>query len=52
MTTKFKLATITFAAAAAIAPLAAQSPGKTAPGTSTTTAKDGGGWTALFDGRI
>src|SRR4051812_28297016 len=51
MTTKFKLATVLCAAAAAAAPLAAQgtkAPAKTA--TSTTTA-DKGGWTPLFDGK-
>jgi hypothetical protein len=54
MTTKFKLATMTFAAAAAIAPLAAQSAAKaqarkdpTAP--TTTAGKDG--WVQLFDGK-
>ena len=53
MTTKFKLATLTFALAAAVAPLAAQTAGqakKPASTTSTTTA-DGGGWIQLFDGK-
>jgi 3-keto-disaccharide hydrolase len=47
MTTKFKLATLTFAAAAAVAPLAAQTPDKKAPAAS----KDSGGWVQLFDGK-
>jgi 3-keto-disaccharide hydrolase len=54
MTTKFKLATITFAAAAAMAPLAAQTAAtaqtRKDPTASTTTA-DNGGWTQLFDGK-
>src|SRR5919204_331674 len=47
MTINFKLATLTFAAAVAVAPLAAQAPGKKAAAAST----DGAGWVPLFDGR-
>src|SRR3954447_761169 len=59
MTTKFKLATLTFVLAAAAAPLAAQAPAaaqkekapaKKAASTATTTA-DAGGWVQLFDGK-
>jgi hypothetical protein len=44
---------MTFAAAVAIAPLAAQAPDKKAPvkSTSSTTTADGGGWIQLFDGK-
>jgi 3-keto-disaccharide hydrolase len=45
MTTKFKLATMTFIAAVAAAPLAAQAPDKKAA------SKDAGGWIQLFDGK-
>jgi hypothetical protein len=51
MTTKFKLATIMCAAAAAIAPLAAQAPDKTPAATSTATSSKDGGWIQLFDGK-
>src|SRR3954463_3033101 len=57
MTTKFKLATLMFAAAAATAtaPLAAQAPAAKKPATtsttSATTTKDTGGWTELFNGK-
>ncbi len=53
MTTKFKLATVLFAAAAAAAPLAAQAPAKKAPSTTTTatTSADKDGWIQLFDGK-
>jgi len=46
MTTKFKLAALLFAAAAAVAPLAAQTPARKAPA-----APASGGWTPLFDGK-
>ena len=52
MPTKFKLAIVMFAVAAAAAPLAAQAPAKKAPSppaASTTTADSG--WTPLFDGK-
>jgi len=42
---------MTLAAAAAIAPLAAQTPDKKPAAASTTVAKDSGGWTPLFDGK-
>ena len=52
MTTKFKLATMTFAAAAAIAPLAAQTKDtKEAKATKETKAAKDSGWTQLFDGK-
>jgi hypothetical protein len=54
MTTKFKLTIVMFAAAAAVAPLAAQTAAKAQtrkdPTASTTTA-DKGGWIQLFDGK-
>lgn len=53
MTTKFKLATLTFALAAAAAPLAAQTAAKSeksAAATSTASA-DKDGWIQLFDGK-
>src|SRR4051794_12611457 len=59
MTSKFKLATLTFVLATAAAPLAAQAPAaaqkekapaKKAASTATTTA-DAGGWVQLFDGK-
>src|SRR3954468_2687233 len=55
MTTKFKLATLMFAAATATAPLAAQAPAAKKPATtsttSATTTKDTGGSTELFNGK-
>ena len=50
MPTKFKLAIVMFALAAAAAPLAAQAPAKKAPSKPATTTADGG-WTQLFDGK-
>src|SRR5712691_7077864 len=52
MTAKFTLAALTFAAAAAIAPLAGQTPDKKTPSKSTsTTTTATGAWIQLFDGK-
>jgi len=54
MPTKFKLATITCAAAVAIAPLAAQAPDKTAaakPAVTKSAPTSADGWIQLFDGK-
>jgi len=53
MTIKFKLATVMFAAAIAVAPLAAQAPDKKATAKSTSSATTAGkdGWIQLFDGK-
>lgn len=51
MTTKFKLATLTFAAAVAVAPLGAQAPDKKAASKAATSAGPAAGWVQLFDGK-